>query len=482
MIDSLKLKWFYGVCLGFLALVCVGLMKEFYWVTALPLILGIVYMAIFAIDALMFLVVFATPLAINLSEKGFGTSLSVPTEPLMFGIMILFLLKILFEGGFDRRILYHPVTLMIIINLLWILITSLTSTMIIVSLKHLMARCWFVITFYFLGTQLFRDYKNIKRFIWLYVIPLCIVIGYAVIRHAGYGFTEKTAHWVMYPFYNDHTAYAAAIAMFLPMLIGLSRNSSYSLNNRLASLLMSLVFIGAIVLSYSRAAWISLGTAFIVYLIFAFRIRFITVFVSFTTLLVLFFAFRTQITMKLEQNRQRSSTDLNAHLQSISNITTDASNLERINRWNSAMRMFEQKPFFGWGPGTYQFKYAPFQHSNEMTIISTNAGDQGNSHSEYIGPLAESGVLGAVTFILIVILVTYRGTMLYIRSKDKEIRLITLGVLLGLITYFVHGAMNNFLDTDKASVPFWGFIGILTALDVYHSKQSQPVYQNGQRK
>ena len=471
MIDSLKLKWFYGVCLGFLALVCVGLMKEFYWVTALPLILGIVYMAIFAIDALMFLVVFATPLAINLSEKGFGTSLSVPTEPLMFGIMILFLLKILFEGGFDRRILYHPVTLMIIINLLWILITSLTSTMIIVSLKHLMARCWFVITFYFLGTQLFRDYKNIKRFIWLYVIPLCIVIGYTVIRHAGYGFTEKTAHWVMYPFYNDHTAYAAAIAMFLPMLIGLSRNSSYSLNNRLASLLMSLVFIGAIVLSYSRAAWISLGTAFIVYLIFAFRIRFITVFVSFTTLLVLFFAFRTQITMKLEQNRQRSSTDLNAHLQSISNITTDASNLERINRWNSAMRMFEQKPFFGWGPGTYQFKYAPFQHSNEMTIISTNAGDQGNSHSEYIGPLAESGVLGAVTFILIVILVTYRGTMLYIRSKDKEIRLITLGVLLGLITYFVHGAMNNFLDTDKASVPFWGFIGILTALDVYHSKR-----------
>src|SRR6185369_14792978 len=123
MIDSIKLKWFYGVCFGFLALLCVGLLKEFYWFTALPLILGIVYMAVFAIDALMFIVVFTTPLAINLSEKGFGTALSVPTEPLMFGIMILFLLKILFEGGFDRRVLYHPVTIVIIINLLWILIT-----------------------------------------------------------------------------------------------------------------------------------------------------------------------------------------------------------------------------------------------------------------------------------------------------------------------------------------------------------------------
>lgn len=477
MIDSIKIKWFYGVTLGFIALGCFCLAKEFFWLAALPLVLAFIYMAIFTIDTLLFIVVFTTPLAINLTEGGFGISLSVPTEPLMFGIMLLFLFKILFEGGFDRKVLYHPVTIVILINLLWIFITSLTSTMVVVSLKHFMARMWFVTSFYFLGTQLFREYKNIKRFIWLYVIPLIIIIGYTIIHHSQFGFTEKSAHWVMTPFYNDHTAYAAAIAMFFPIMIGLTRNSKYTLNNRMASLFICFVFLTGIILSYTRAAWISLAVALIVYFIFVFRIRFITVFISTIILIALFFVFKSQITMKLEKNRQRSSTDLNAHLQSISNITTDASNLERINRWNSALRMFREKPFFGWGPGTYQFKYAPFQHSNEMTIISTNAGDRGNSHSEYIGPLAESGVLGAITFILIVIVVIYRGTMLYIRSKDKEIRLITLGVLLGLITYFVHGAMNNFLDTDKASVPFWGFVAILVALDVYHSKQIQ---ENGQ--
>jgi len=46
-----------------------------------------------------------------------------------------------------------------------------------------------------------------------------------------------------------------------------------------------------------------------------------------------------------------------------------------------------------------------------------------------------------------------------------------LSVFLGLVTYLVHGALNNFLDTDKASVPFWGFIGILVALDVYHARE-----------
>ena len=26
--------------------------------------------------------------------------------------------------------------------------------------------------------------------------------------------------------------------------------------------------------------------------------------------------------------------------------------------------------------------------------------------------------------------------------------------------------MNDFLDTDKAAVPFWGFIGMLVAIDL----------------
>jgi hypothetical protein len=30
--------------------------------------------------------------------------------------------------------------------------------------------------------------------------------------------------------------------------------------------------------------------------------------------------------------------------------------------------------------------------------------------------------------------------------------------------------MNNFLDTDKASVPVWGFIAFLVAMDLYYVK------------
>jgi putative inorganic carbon (HCO3(-)) transporter len=475
-IEPRKLQWFYGISLLYIGSAAVSLVAENFWYLLVPAALAILYLSVFAIDILMYIVVFSTPLAVNLDNKAFGFAFSVPTEPLMFGIMMLFLLKVVREGRFDSAVMKHPVTLAILVNLGWILVTTLTSTMLLVSLKHFLARLWFVIVFYFLGTQLFRSNVNIRRFVWLYLIPLIGVIGYTLVRHAHNGWTQKTAHWVMTPFYNDHTAYAAVIAMFLPVTFALTRNRNYSLPLRLTATLAFLILITAMILSYTRAAWISLAVALAVYIVFAFRIRLSTILLVGGTLFALFFAFRTEITLRLEQNRQQSSTDFNTHLQSISNITTDASNLERINRWHSALRMFRERPFFGWGPGTYQFQYAPFQLSSEKTIISTNAGDRGNAHSEYIGPLAESGVLGAVTFILILLVMLYRAVLLYGRLNDPESRLLLMGILLGLITYIIHGSLNNFLDTDKASVPFWAFVAVLVALDCRHPATAE---QNG---
>jgi len=175
--------------------------------------------------------------------------------------------------------------------------------------------------------------------------------------------------------------------------------------------------------------------------------------------------------MKLEENRQDSSTNFSQHIQSISNVSSDASNLERINRWTSALRMFREKPFLGWGPGTYMFQYAGFQSSKHRTVISTNFGDGGNAHSEYIGPMAESGILGALSFILVAFTTLITGIRYYIRQNTSPYRWISLALILGLTTYLLHGFLNNFLDTDKASALFWGFIAAIVALDIFQKQE-----------
>lgn len=445
--------------------------RENYWIAAIPLFIVIIYLAIYSLDKILLIIAFCTPLAVVLNDKSSGPALSIPGEPLMFGVLLLFVFKFIFEGKFDRKILYHPVTLAIAFHITWMFITSVTSTYPVVSFKHLLSQLWFIIPFYLLGTQLFREKKNIKKFVWLYCSTLLIVIFYTLFQHAQNSWTQKAAHWVMIPFYNDHTAYAAVLALFIPPMIAFMRDRYSSFRERFLAGFMSIMLIIAIILSYTRAAWLSLIVTLIVYFIYSFRIKFYNVLLIGAGLVTLFMIFSSDIFMKLEKNRQDSATDFNKHIKSISNISTDASNLERINRWNSALRMWKQKPFLGWGPGTYQFNYAPFQKSSETTIISTNAGDSGNAHSEFIGPLSEEGVFGMLAMVLIVITVIYRSSILYSTAKDPNIRLLTLGILLGLVTYFVHGTLNNFLDTDKLSVPFWAFIAMLVSLDVYHNKK-----------
>jgi len=278
---------------------------------------------------------------------------------------------------------------------------------------------------------------------------------------------------VMKPFYNDHTAYGAIIALFLPVFTGFALTWKYKKSYRVLAFVALAILLIGIIFSYSRAAWISVAAALAVFLLVRFRIRFYWLILALVVGIGFFFMFRFQFLDKLEKNKQDSSTDFIEHVQSISNISSDASNLERINRWAAALRMFKEKPIFGWGPGTYQFVYAPYQRSKEKTIISTNYGDMGNAHSEYIGPMSESGILGMLTFLGIVVTVIYTGLRVHRRAQSKEVRLISLMIMLGLITYYIHGLMNNFLDTDKASVPFWAFTAILVAMDLYHSDRSE---------
>ncbi|HEU4716422.1 MAG TPA: O-antigen ligase family protein [Bacteroidia bacterium] len=472
ILENKKHLWLaYGLLALYLAVNAWCMAHEFFWLNLLPPVLIVVLVAVTSLDKLLLFCVFLTPLSINLSSSEIHLGLSLPVEPILAGTLFLFTLRLIYDARFDKRFILHPVTIAILANLAWIFITSMTSSMPLVSFKFLIARLWFIVPFYFIGVNLFRDFKNVRRFLWLYSIPLTFVIGYTLYWHMKYRFSEDAAHWVMSPFYNDHTAYGAALAMFYPALIAFSFGKQYFSQVRVLSVFLLGAFTLALIFSYTRAAWVSLAGALVLYLIIVFRVKFR--YIALALLAGSFYLYMSwgDILMKLEQNRQDTSNDLSKHLESISNISTDASNLERLNRWNSAFRMFSERPLFGWGPGTYSFQYAPFQLSSEKTIISTNAGDLGNAHSEYIGPLAESGLPGMLTFLAVAVTMIWTGWRLYYRLPKGRERAVLLSVVLGLVTYFIHGFMNNFLDTDKASIPFWGFAAMLVAADLWYPKK-----------
>ena len=469
-----KIAWLYLIAALFVA---VGLFlvvkKNSYLFFALPVVLGVLLLYIFSLDKVLLLTAFTVPLSVNLKALEAELAISLPAEPLLMGLMVLFLAKLLYDNQYDRRISRHPIAIVIYCMFGWMAITAITSEMPVVSIKFIVSRLWFVIPGFFLCSILFKNPKNIHKFIWLYIAALCIVCVYTIIHHAQFGFDGDSAHWVMTPFYNDHTAYGAALAIYLILALTYVFLPGVKKSHRLLVISAVVLMSVAMILSSCRAAWVSMIAALAILICVLLKIKFRWIATVIVVLVGLFFAFQNQIIDALEKNNQDASGDLVENVQSITNISTDASNLERINRWQSAFRLFNERPVFGWGPGTYQFVYAPYQMSKEKTIISTNAGDGGNAHSEYFGPLAEQGLVGTLLVLALVIVTVYSGLKTYNRCKNKQAKMLVLGATLAFISYFVHGFLNNFLDTDKLAIPVWSLAAIIAAIDVFYSDKEE---------
>ncbi len=435
----------------------------------IPAGLAVIMLAVLSLEHLLLLTLFLTPLSILISylTGSAGFDLSIPTEPVLALLLFITLFKLIVTREFSARLLKHPVTVLIGIYLVWTLVTSLTSTMPGVSFKTLAYRMWFIAGFYLIAAQLFSNERIARKYIIAYSSGLAVVVIYFLVRAGGAGLlNQQFAHSACYPFYNDHTSFGASMAFIMPPLAVMLMRKSSGVILRVFVSAMIILFIAGFIFSYSRAAWVSLIAALALSFILWLRmpVRLLTVTAAGFIVAIAFSA--GWIWQKMDSTTDDSSTDLGQHLRSSSNISTDQSNLERINRWKCAFRMTEEKPLFGWGPGTYQFNYGPFQKASDRTIISTDFGDAGNAHSEYLGTMSESGLPGALIYLLLTVFTVITGIRVWYREKRTFTGYFALAVLAGVMTYVVHGIMNSFLDSDKIAALWWGFAAILVSMDI----------------
>ena len=443
--------------------------EDLYWLTLFPVGLMLMYFAVFDTAKIFFSIAFFTPLSINIEEFSESFGLFIPSEPLLFGLMVFLSALELHKPFLDRSCLKHPIMIAVYFYLFWMFFTSLTSSSILVSLKYFIARLWIIIPVLFFGTYFLVDIKKRKLFLWMFTIATSIVVIYTLLHHAKYQFEEKPGHWVMSPFFKDHTIYGAIIALAVPFAFGLYFLERGNTLYRLFLILIILILTTGLVFSYTRAAWLSVFAAAVFCSLVYFRVKLYVIGTVLIASLVILMVSWNSIQIELERNKQEHTTEnINERLRSASNITTDASNLERINRWDCAISMFKERPLVGFGPGTYMFEYARFQDPNNLTIISTNFGNLGSAHSEYLGALSEMGLPGALIFLSLVLSIFVVNIQLIYKwpIEDKDNRVLLMTFLFSLTTYFTHAFLNNYLDTDKAAVPIWGITAMLIVMSV----------------
>ena len=84
--------------------------------------------------------------------------------------------------------------------------------------------------------------------------------------------------------------------------------------------------------------------------------------------------------------------------------------------------------------------------------------------------LAEQGIIGLLIMVTLVGIFFYLSGKYYLKSNHTFNKKLCLMIILALTTYFSHGVLNNYLDTDKASIPIWGLLAMFVCLDTYYDK------------
>jgi putative inorganic carbon (HCO3(-)) transporter len=437
---------------------------------------------------LLGLLVFSLPLSVNMEWEHSGAHLFVPSEGILLPVALAYILRSIFISRPSAALFRHPVTRLLLLLLLVQGITVFFSTMPLVSGKSFLIKFLYVTVFYFACAELFLSRpRDVPGFYLLYAISLSAVVIYTLVRHAGFGFANSYAATAPEPFYADHTIYSICLVFLLPLLLFFTIRAKAVLGSRYYLLLfLSLVilFLAAVFFSTSRAAWLSACVVAIVAIVFIFRIRTLHLVVLFTGILIYALFNLEYIDLAIRSNRYDSkaiTADLETQAKSVTNITNDNSNAERINRWKCALRMAAQKPLTGFGPGTYQFQYFEFQKTADMTSISITSpyhvikGQGGTAHNEFLLLLSESGVMALFFFCALVAGVIYTASRTYTSMRRKQGRGLLLAIYLGWISYTCHSLFNNFLDTDKAAFLFYSAMAAIVVADLRLRETATPV-------
>lgn len=449
----------------------IGIATEMYFLAGVPAAFLIVYLAVVDFRQLFFLLLICIPLSTEIVlPNGVGTDL--PTEPLMVGLMLVYFLYILRNGlNMSADFLRHPITILLILHLSWILITTINSDLLVVSIKFFLAKLWYVTVFYFMAGSLLKKEKDIRILFWCVFIPLMATVLITLIRHAAIGFSFEEVHTIFFPFHRNHVNYAAIQALFFPFVyLAMSWYPRWSFrwNLLLVSVLIMLV---AIYLSFTRAAYVALIIAFGFFFIMHWRLTkplLLAVIVGIIALGTFLSTNNKYLDYAPDFERTITHTEFNNLLEATYQME-DISTMERVYRWVAGVHMSIENPYFGYGPGNFVNFYKSYTVTDFQTYVSDNEENSG-VHSYYLMTTVEQGIIGLIIFFTLVFYTLIKGEHIYHQTLLTDRRRIVIMAVLCLIVINAFQIINDLIETDKVGPFFFIAMAILVNIDLANQK------------
>ncbi len=370
------------------------------------------------------------------------------------------------------KFLGHPFSVLLLIHVGWIATTALTSVAFGFSFKFLLAKIWYVVTFFYFAGFMLKKKGQTDKILWLIAIPLVLATIKVMIHHATLNFGFKEINAACPPFFRNHVNYAAMLSIFLPFMWYLRKWASTP-RIRYWSTVMIVTFIVAIIMAYTRAAYVAVLLAMIAFWIV--RLRLIALAVVVTTIGIIgvlsFLLLENRFMDLVPTSETVAHTELSGIISSTSELK-DVSTMERYYRWIAGVRMVSEKPLVGFGPGNFYHFYKKYTLSRFSTYVSDNP-EKSGIHNYYLMVALEQGIIGLLIFLMLIYNIVLQGQRIYHETSNRKDRDLVMAALLSSLVIDAFLLMNDMVETDKVGSLFFFNIAILVTLDLKNKRLQQ---------
>lgn len=243
----------------------------------------------------------------------------------------------------------------------------------------------------------------------------------------------------VYSHYENPNSFAQVLVLLIPIAVGLLFGAKRNIW-RIVGLFSALLGAVALIMTYSRACWVGLVVAALVFLFFWNRKLIpVCIVVGLACLPLLPDSILNRILTIFNPN--------------------DSSTSSRFPLYQIALRMIALKPLTGAGLGPHAVKAAVLQYKLDNTFAF-----YAHSHNLYLQVWLETGMLGIFSFVAAMFSSFKQGAKAVLaHTAPTSVRLIILGSLSGLAGALVSGLADYLWTYPRVMLIFWFAAAILFA-------------------
>lgn len=461
---------FYLLAGIFIASVAAAAITGHYLLAALPFGILFFYAGWQNRDSIFYLLLATLPFSI---EYNFSPSLGtdIPDEFFMLLVSLLFLARWLYSpASVGKKMLQHPLSLLLLAGLSWMILTVCFSTHPSVSVKYLLAKSWYIGSFVLAPVMVFRDKPSIIKAGAILAGSMMLMVGVAVFRHGQTGFSFASVNEAVSPFFRNHVNYSAMLVCLLPLLIAFFRITKKR-SARIALSAIILLALIALFFSYARGAWLALLAGVFAYWLLKKRLLLYTYIAAVILSIGLLFWIKAN-DRYLQYAHDYTTTiyhqDFATHFVSTYQLK-DVSTAERFYRWIAGVRMIKDNWLTGYGPNTFYEHYKGYAVPAYKTWVSDNP-EHSTVHNYFLLMAIEQGIPGLLFFLLLLGTMLYYAQRLYQRVTDLFYKTLSavIGVMLTMI--IVLNSLSDLIETDKIGSLFFLCFSLLIVIDINSRK------------